>query len=86
MIRVAGKFVLHISVAVFGLAAVIIIGLSAAAYRLAQGPVSVGFLVPYVEEALTSRESLYRLQVEDTILTWGGGKIHWRSVYEACAS
>ncbi len=78
MIRVAGKFVLHISVAVFGLAAVIIIGLSAAAYRLAQGPVSVGFLVPYVEEALTSRESLYRLQVEDTILTWGG----WENTLE----
>ena len=48
------------------------VALAAAAYRLAQGPVSVGFIAPYIEDALKNDESGYSFLIDDTILTWGG--------------
>jgi hypothetical protein len=72
VIRVAGKFVLHTSAVLIGLAAMVVIALTAASYRLTQGPVSLGFLVPYVENALNDGKRDYALKIDDTILTWGG--------------
>ncbi len=39
-------------------------------WQLARGPVSLAFLVPYVESALSNESGLVRLQ--DTVLTWDG--------------
>ncbi|MBF0166874.1 MAG: AsmA-like C-terminal domain-containing protein [Alphaproteobacteria bacterium] len=38
-------------------------------WRLSEGPVSVAFLTPYVEEALSSPDKAYSVQLDDTVLT-----------------
>lgn len=43
-------------------------------WRLSSGPISLGFLSPYIEEALHPDGSPYRIDFDDTVLTWGG----WR--------
>ena len=40
------------------------------AWRLSSGPLSLGFLSPYVEEALQAEDSAYRIEFEDTVLFW----------------
>lgn len=43
------------------------------AWRLASGPVSIGFLTPYLETALDDvYQGVFDITVEDTILTWAG--------------
>ncbi|PCI41816.1 MAG: hypothetical protein COB46_02545 [Rhodospirillaceae bacterium] len=43
------------------------------AWRLASGPVSIGFLTPYLETALDDAyKGAFDITVEDTILTWAG--------------
>lgn len=43
------------------------------AWRLASGPVSIGFLTPYIENALAEiHKGAVNLAVDDTILTWAG--------------
>ena len=53
-----------------------VLGLVAALllWRLSSGPISLGFLSPYIEEALHPEGSPYRIDFDDTVLTWGG----WR--------
>ena len=55
--------------ALFGVLA-ILFGL--AAWRLSTGPVSLGFLSPYVQEALEGEDLSYRFEFEDTVLVWPG--------------
>ena len=55
--------------ALFGVLA-ILFGL--AAWRLSTGPVSLGFLSPYVQEALEGENLSYRFEFEDTVLVWPG--------------
>ncbi len=63
------KFVIHIAAAVFGSLAIIF---AVASWRLSSGPVSIAFLSPYLEEAFEAEDLSYRLEFEDTILTWAG--------------
>ncbi len=63
------KLVLHIAAATFGSLAIIF---AVASWRLSSGPISLGFLSPYIEEAFESEDLSYRLEFEDTILTWAG--------------
>lgn len=51
-----------------GLAFLVAIGF----WRLSQGPVSLAFLTPAVQQALTQFESPFEIEVEDTVLSWGG--------------
>ncbi len=51
-----------------GLALLIGIGV----WRLSQGPVSLGFLTPAVQEALEQVDSPFDIEISDTVLTWGG--------------
>lgn len=53
-----------------GLAIVVVL----LAWRLASGPISLGFLSPYIEQALKSETAGYAVRFDDTILTWAG----WR--------
>jgi hypothetical protein len=46
--------------------------IAVAAWRLSQGPVSVGFLKPYVEDALSAETGQVRVSFEDTVLAWAG--------------
>ena len=43
-----------------------------AAWRLSSGPLSVGFLSPYIEESLQGDDLAYRIGFEDTVLVWAG--------------
>jgi len=43
------------------------------AWRLTSGPISIAFLTPYFETALSSRTGSYVIDVDDTILKWVGG-------------
>ena len=63
------RIVLHVVGALFGaLAIVFAIG----AWRLSSGPLSLGFLSPYIEDALREVAQPYLIKFEDTILTWAG--------------
>ncbi len=55
--------------ALFGVLA-ILFGL--AAWRLSTGPISLGFLSPYIQEALEGEGLSYRFEFEDTVLVWPG--------------
>ena len=55
--------------ALFGVLA-ILFGL--AAWRLSTGPISLGFLSPYIQEALEGEGLSYHFEFEDTVLVWPG--------------
>ncbi|MDD9982678.1 MAG: AsmA-like C-terminal domain-containing protein [Gammaproteobacteria bacterium] len=55
--------------ALFGVLA-ILFGL--AAWRLSTGPLSLGFLSPYIQEALEGEDLSYHFEFEDTVLVWPG--------------
>ena len=43
------------------------------AWRLASGPVSIGFLTPYIDDALAEvHQGAFNVTFDDTILTWAG--------------
>ncbi|MBC8159035.1 MAG: hypothetical protein H8E94_06865, partial [Alphaproteobacteria bacterium] len=42
------------------------------AWRLSTGPISLAFLSPYVEKALSAPDGSFKLRFDDTILTWAG--------------
>ena len=70
MISSASKFLLRLLAAfVAGSAIVVAVG----AWRLSSGPVSLGFLSPYLQEALSfSGNEGFQVELSDTILTWAG--------------
>ncbi len=43
-----------------------------ATWRLSQGPVSLGFLKPYVDEQLVALEGPLKIEIDDMILKWAG--------------
>ncbi|MBT3306886.1 MAG: hypothetical protein HN377_10445, partial [Alphaproteobacteria bacterium] len=43
-----------------------------AAWQLSSGPISLGFLSPYIEKAINSGQRTFKLTMDDTILTWAG--------------
>ncbi len=67
--RSTARVALHVFGALFGALAVVF-GLGA--WRLTEGPLSLGFLSPYVEEALHGEDLSYRFEFEDTLLVWAG--------------
>ena len=65
----ASKLLLRVlGTAVAGLAIIV----AALAWRLSEGPLSLGFLTPYFGEALSSSEAGISAEIDDTILAWGG--------------
>jgi hypothetical protein len=56
------------------LGALVLLGLLVAgsAWRLSQGPVSIQFLLPYAEDLLQRRDTRFRAELDDLILTWAG--------------
>ena len=69
MIFPVGRFVLRLLAAI---AAVFLLAFAALVWRLSEGPVSLGFLTPYLAEAMSYAEAGIAVEVEDTILTWRG--------------
>lgn len=52
----------------------VVLGLLVAgsAWRLSQGPLSIQFLLPYAEDLLQRRDTRFRAELDDLILTWAG--------------
>ena len=67
--RSTARIALQALGALFGVLA-ILFGL--AAWRLSTGPLSLGFLSPYMQEALEGEDLPYRFEFEDTVLVWPG--------------
>ncbi len=55
-----------------GLGAALTILMVLVAWQLSKGPISLAFLSPYIESALSTRPGEVRVRLEDTILTWAG--------------
>ncbi len=55
-----------------GLLAALTIFAIAGAWWLSSGPVSLAFLTPYIEEALTPPDSAITVEIEDTVILWAG--------------
>lgn len=55
-----------------GLGAGLAIMLMVAAWQLSSGPISLGFLSPYIEKAINAGQRTFKLTMDDTILTWAG--------------
>ena len=63
----------RIALQVFGaLFAVLAILFVLGAWRLSSGPLSLGFLSPYIQEALEGDDLPYRFEFQDTVLVWSG--------------
>lgn len=43
-----------------------------AVWQLSRGPISLGFLTPYIEESLSSGPDGVQVRLHDTVLTWAG--------------
>ncbi len=54
------------------LALVLVAGIALGAWRLSQGPVSVGFLSPLLDKAIEDAMPGYAIEFEDTVLVWAG--------------
>jgi hypothetical protein len=67
--KFTARTILHVVAAVFGAMAIIF---AIGAWRLSSGPLSLGFLSPYLEEAFQEEDLPYKIEFEDTILTWAG--------------
>jgi len=57
---------------VAGLGAGLAIIFMLVAWQLSKGPISLGFLSPYIEDAVNAERTDLRLRMRDTILTWAG--------------
>lgn len=56
-----------------GLGVGLLVAVLLVAMRLASGPVSIGFLTPYIDEALAElHQGAFVINFDDTILTWAG--------------
>ncbi len=59
---------------IIGVIAVVVLGAGLAIWRLSTGPLSVDFLTPYLEESFADNERGLTLDVEETVLAWGGAR------------
>lgn len=55
-----------------GLGAGLAIMLMVMAWQLSSGPISLGFLSPYIETTVNSGQRNFTLKIKNTILTWAG--------------
>ncbi len=69
MIRPAARVCLRL---LAGLAAGLAVIALLAAWRLSQGPVSLAFLTPVVEDVLNERHTAFRIRLDDTVIAWEG--------------
>ena len=69
VIRPAARLVYY---TMAGTLAVLVLAAVFGVWRLSSGPVSLGFLTPYIEDALNAADSPYRIEFDDTILAWAG--------------
>lgn len=69
MVRRSSRFLAHV---IGGLLAALALGAGALGVRLSQGPLSLDFLTPYVQQALADVVPEYRVAVGGTRLIWGG--------------
>lgn len=69
MIARTSKVVLEVVVA--SLVGLVLIA-AAVAWRLTQGPVSLAFLTPAIEEALNAQGAPVHIRIANTVLTWAG--------------
>ena len=67
--RSTARIALRVLGALFAALAVIF---ALGAWRLSSGPLSLGFLSPYIEEAFQGEELSYRIEFDDTVLVWAG--------------
>jgi hypothetical protein len=69
MVRRTAKVLVHL---LGGLGAGFAIVVSLLAWQLSKGPVSLGFLTEYLENAVNAGHTDFNLKLGDTILTWAG--------------
>ena len=69
MIRRSSRILLEVFAGLLGV--LVLLG-AGAAWRLSQGPVSLAFAVPYVDEQLAKAGGPLAIELDDIILTWGG--------------
>jgi hypothetical protein len=69
VLKPASRILIRILAAFAASAGLLLIG---AVWLIAAGPVSLSFLTPYFENALSAGASGYRVEYEDTVLTWEG--------------
>ena len=69
MLRRAVRGIIHL---IAGLSAGLAIIVVLVAWQLNRGPVSLGFITPYIEDAVNAGHRDFSLKMGDTILTWGG--------------
>jgi len=66
------------SIVLLELTAALVAGLAIlagiAVWQLSAGPISLAFLTPYIERALSPADGRFRVKIHDTVLTWAG----WR--------
>ena len=67
--RSTARIALQVVGALFGVLAVLF---ALGAWRLSSGPLSLGFLSPYIQEALEGDDLAYHFEFEDTVLVWAG--------------
>ena len=75
MTRRAWKFPIHALGALLGVATVL---LAALAWRLAQGPLALNSVTPYIEAAVNDRDLGFRIRVDEAELIWGD----WQRTFE----
>ena len=63
------RIALQVFGALFGVIAVLF---ALGAWRLSSGPLSLGFLSPYMQEALEGDDLPYYFEFQDTVLVWAG--------------
>ncbi|HSG56121.1 MAG TPA: hypothetical protein VLA45_11765, partial [Paracoccaceae bacterium] len=68
MTRRGAKFMVHVLGTLIGVTSVLLAG---AAWRLAQGPIQLDTLTPYIEAALNEEDTGYRFEVGSAQLAWG---------------
>ncbi len=56
------------------LALVVLVALPAFVWRLSEGPLSLAFLTPYIEDALAAPDGAWRVKLDDTVLGLTGGE------------
>lgn len=68
---IAGSSRVFLEVVAATLLGALLLG-AAAAWRLSQGPVSLEFLTPSIEEAFNQQDLGFKVTIADTIVTWAG--------------
>ena len=71
MIARSAKFITEV---IIGVVVVVALGAGLAIWRLSSGPLSVDFLTPYLEGSFADNERGLTLDVEETVLAWGGAR------------